>query len=337
MVTTELRRDPITGRHVLVDRAPFRRDEFELEAVRLEDTAPACLLCEGREAEAGTEILAWRDGGAADAPGWSVRVVPHRHPMLKVEGSMDIMREGLFEVRDGLGAHEVIVETPVHGQPLQGLDADRVWRVLWAWRARVQDLKRDTRFASVVIFKNHGRSAGARVDHAHSQLAAYPMVPPALGDEVAGASRWYAANGRCVFCDLVGQEAAAGQRVVLDEGGVIAMTPFASRVPFEVAIAPRGHAPRFEEASDDILKAVAAAFTRVMPAIDWALERPAYNLVLYTAPFEPAADAAFHWRLDILPRVTRFSGREWASGMYRNPVAPEEAARVLRQTAGVGV
>jgi UDPglucose--hexose-1-phosphate uridylyltransferase len=337
MVTTELRRDPITGRHVLVDRAPFRRDEFELEPVRLEDAPSACLLCEGREAEAGAEILAWREGAPANAPGWSVRVVPHRHPMLRIEGGMEITREGLFEVRDGLGAHEVIVETPLHDQPLQGLDTDRVWRVFWAWRARVRDLKRDARFASAIIFKNHGRAAGARVDHAHSQLVAYPVVPPALAEQVAGAMQGYAATGRCVFCDLVGQEAGAGERIVWDGDGVIAMAPYASRVPFEVSMVPRDHSPRFEEASDDTLKALAEAFRCVMPAVDWALERPAYNVVLHTAPFDGSADPALHWRLDILPRVTRFSGREWATGMYRNPVAPEEAARVLRQTVKAGV
>jgi UDPglucose--hexose-1-phosphate uridylyltransferase len=334
---SELRRDPITGRHVLVDRAPFRRDEFEPEPVSLDDAAADCLLCEGHEAEAGSEILAWREGGPADVPGWSVRVMPHRHPMLRVEAGMDVDRDGLFERRDGLGAHEVIAETPLHGQPLQALDPDRIWRVLWAWRSRVQDLKRDTRLASVVISKNHGRAAGARVDHAHSQLAAYPLVAPALSSKVAGALRYHAENGRCIFCDLIGQEAAAIERVIVDDGGMVAIAPFASRVPFEVCLIPRDHTPRFEDASDEALKALASTFKRVMPAIDWALERPAYNLVLHTAPLDGSADAAFHWHLELLPRVTRFSGREWGSGMHRNPVAPEAAAQVLRQSLQAGV
>lgn len=139
MVTTEIRRDPITGRSVVIDRAPFkRRDDFELEPVRLEDAPAACPFCEGREADAGAEILAWREGGPANVPGWSVRVVPNRHPMLRIEGGMKVRTEGLFETRDGLGAHEVIVETPLHDQPLHALDVDRLWRVLWAWRTRMQ-------------------------------------------------------------------------------------------------------------------------------------------------------------------------------------------------------
>jgi UDPglucose--hexose-1-phosphate uridylyltransferase len=70
-----------------------------------------------------------------------------------------------------------------------------------------------------------------------------------------------------------------------------------------------------------------------MTGIDWALERPAYNLILHTAPLSGEADTAFHWHLEILPRVTRYSGLEWGTGMFRNPVAPEEAAHVLRARA----
>ena len=332
MVTTEIRRDPITGRSVAIDCAPFkRRDDFELEPARLEDAPAACPFCEGREADAGPEILAWREGGPANVPGWSVRVVPNRHPMLRIEGGADVRSHGLFETRDGLGAHEVIIETPLHDQPLHTLDADRLWRVLWAWRTRLQDLKRDSRFASVVIFKNHGRAAGARLDHSHSQLVAFPILPPGLAEKVQNGARHLAATGRCIFCDLIGEELADPRRVICDQGAVLALAPFASRVPFETWLMPRDHEPRFEDTADSTLKTLAEKLRRVLSRIDWALERPAYNLVLHSAPLSGDADKAFHWHLEILPRVTRFSGLEWGSGMHRNPVAPEEAARVLRE------
>jgi UDPglucose--hexose-1-phosphate uridylyltransferase len=331
MVTSELRTDPITGRVVAIDLGPFRRrDDFELEPVRLEDPPSACPLCEGREADAGQEILAWREGGPANVPGWSVRVVPNRHPMLRIEGQLTVRAEGLLESRDGLGAHEVIVETPIHDQPLHTLEVDRLWRVLWAWRTRIQDLKRDTRFASVVIFKNHGRAAGARLDHAHSQLAAYPMIPPVLADKLRGAARYLSKSGKCIFCDLIAQELSDGRRIIRDQDSLLTIAPYASRAPFETWIMPRDHAPRFEEAADATLHALAAAYKEVMSRIDWALERPAYNLVLHTGPLNGEGDAAFQWHLEIVPRVTRFSGLEWGSGVYRNPVSPEEAAKALR-------
>jgi UDPglucose--hexose-1-phosphate uridylyltransferase len=331
MITTELRTDPITGRTVAIDRRPFkRRDDFALEPVRLEDPPAQCPLCEGREADAGPEILAWREGGPANVPGWSVRVVANRNPMLKIEGRMESNSSGLFESRDGLGAHEVIVETPMHDQPLQTLDVDRLWRVLWAWRTRMQDLKRDSRFGSIVIFKNHGRSAGATLDHAHSQLIAYPMIPPALADTLHGAARHLSVTGHCIFCDLIAEELNNGSRVICDHEAILAIAPYASRVPFETWLIPRDHSPRFEDASDATLKVLATTLKCVMAKIDWALERPACNIVLHTAPLSGEADTAFHWHLEILPRVTRYGGLELGSGVFRNPVSPEEAAQVLR-------
>jgi UDPglucose--hexose-1-phosphate uridylyltransferase len=331
MVETELRTDPITGRTVAIDLGPFkRRDDFELEPVRLEDAPAQCPLCEGREADAGPEILAWREGGPANLPGWSVRVVPNRHPMLKIEGRPDVRNDGLFESREGLGAHEVVIETPIHDQPLHTLDADRIWRVLWAWRTRIQDLKRDSRFAGVVVFKNHGRASGARLDHAHSQIVAYPVLPPSMAEKLRGAARYLSKKERCIFCELIEQELKDMRRIISDQDAILAVAPFASRVPFETWLMPRDHSPRFEEAADDILKILASQLKKVMTAIDWALERPAYNLVLHTAPLSGEADAAFHWHLEIVPRVTRYSGLELGTGVYRNPVAPEEAARVLK-------
>jgi UDPglucose--hexose-1-phosphate uridylyltransferase len=331
VIATELRTDPITGRIVAIDLEPFkRRDDFELEPVRLEDAPSECPLCEGREADAGPEILAWREGGPANVPGWSVRVVPNRHPMLRIEGEASVRSRDLFESRDGLGAHEVIVETPIHDQPLHTLDPDHLWRVLWAWRTRIQDLKRDTRFASIVIFKNHGRAAGARLDHSHSQLTAYPMMPPAMSDKLRGAARHLSKTGRCIYCDVMAQELIEGSRIISDQSAILAIAPFASRAPFETWLMPRDHSPRFEEATDETLHLLAAQLKSVMARVDWALERPACNFVLHTAPLSGEGDTAFHWHLEILPRVTRLSGLEWGSGVHRNPVSPEEAARALR-------
>jgi UDPglucose--hexose-1-phosphate uridylyltransferase len=251
--------------------------------------------------------------------------------MLRIEAGMDIQFQDLFEARDGLGAHEVIVETPLHDQPLHTLDADHLWRVLWAWRTRMQDLKRDSRFTAIAIVKNHGRMAGARLDHAHSQLVAYPILPPVLIEKVIGGLRHLQSTGQCIFCELVAAEVKDGRRIVCNKDALLAIAPFASRVPFETWVLPRDHAPRFEDTSDDALKMLAGKIRQVLERIDWALERPAYNLVLHSAPLTGEADRAFHWHLEILPRVTRYGGLEWGSGIYRNPVSPEEAVRVMRE------
>lgn len=334
MITTELRTDPVTGRTVAIDLGPFtRRDSLELGPVRLEDPPSACPLCEGREADAGPEILAWREGGPANVPGWSVRVIPNRHPILRIEGGIDVRTYGMFESRDGLGAHEVIVETPIHDQPLHALDVDRLWRVLWAWRTRIQDLKRDARFTAITIFKNHGKAAGARLDHSHSQLTAFPLVPPVLADKLSGAARHLSKAGHCIYCDVIAEELKDGRRIISDQDAILAIAPYASRAPFETVLMPREHSPRFEDASDDVLRVLAVQLKSVLTRIDWALERPACNLALHTAPASGEADSAFHWHLEILPRVTRVSGLEWGSGIFRNPISPEEAAKALRSQA----
>ena len=333
MVTTGLRRDPVTGGWVVVDEAPWRDDFDHARAAGHatgEGSTGPCPFCEGREADAGAEILAWRDGTPANTPGWDVRVVPNRRPLLRIEAATTSHADGLYRSRDGLGAHEVVIETPHHDRPLQALGADAVWRMLWAWRSRLQDLKRDARFAAVAAFKNHGRAAGARMDHAHSQVVAYPFVPPALENMVRGASAHFEATGTCVFCGILEQELRERNRIVVDTADVVAIAPYASRVPFEVSILPRQHLSRFEDASDATLHSVADTLGDVLNRIDWALERPAYNLALHSAPIHAEADRAFHWHLTIFPRVMPTGGLEWSSGVSRNPVSPERAAAALR-------
>jgi UDPglucose--hexose-1-phosphate uridylyltransferase len=160
---------------------------------------------------------------------------------------------------------------------------------------------------------------------------AYPIVPPGLLEEVQGASRHFDETARCIFCDVTAADEQDGRRLICSDGGMVALSPFAARVPFETWLLPRDHAPRFEDSSDRALEAMAVLIRKMMAGIDWALERPAYNLVLHSAPLAGDLDGAFHWHLEILPRVTRYSGLEWGSGMFRNPVAPEDAARVLRE------
>src|SRR5262245_42433411 len=188
MVTTEIRRDPITGRSVVIDLTPSKpRSDFETEPLPRDPKPEPCAFCEGHEELTGHELLAWRQGSATNTPGWAVRVIPNRVPLLRIEAQDGPRVNGVLTSYEGLGAHEVIIETPRHDEALQAMSAEAICRVLWAWRTRLQDLKRDIRFVSAVIFKNHGRGSGARMDHSHSQILASPFLPPVVDDEVRGA------------------------------------------------------------------------------------------------------------------------------------------------------
>ena len=120
--------------------------------------------------------------------GWSLRVVPNQFPVLRVEGALDRRGEGLFDKMNGIGAHEVVIESPRHEDTLASMDERAVEQVLWACRERVQDLKRDRRFRYMIIFKNHGAAAGASLDHSHTQLIATPIIAKAIQEEPPGSA-----------------------------------------------------------------------------------------------------------------------------------------------------
>jgi UDPglucose--hexose-1-phosphate uridylyltransferase len=203
-------------------------------------------------------------------------------------------------------------------------------RVLYAFRDRIQDLKRDRRFRYILIFKNHGAAAGATLEHTHSQLIALPIVPDFVREEIEGARRHYVAKERCVFCDIIRQEVSAGTRVILESADVVALAPYAPRFPFETWVLPRRHSGRFEDAPRHEFEALARVLKSLLLRIDRALERPSYNLIVHTSPFADEALEYYHWHLELIPKLTKVAGFEWGTGFYINPTSPEEAARVLR-------
>jgi UDPglucose--hexose-1-phosphate uridylyltransferase len=329
----ELRKDPIVGRWVIIATERIRRPSDFPRRARPESPAP-CVLCPGREAETPPEILAYRDPAhpLADTPGWRVRVVPNKFPALRVEGDLERRGQGVYDLMNGVGAHEVIVESPDHARGLGRLPVAAVADVLRACRERILDLARDDRFRSVVVFKNHGAEAGATLVHPHSQLIATPVVPLVVADEVHGARAYHDYRERCLFCDIVRQESAERVRIVADDARVVAFAPFAARVPFETWVLPRRHGAAFELADDAELASVAAVVTTLLAKLDRALGDPPYNLVLHSAPFGAGESPSYHWHLEIVPQLVGLAGFELGSGFHINPVPPEDAARLLRDT-----
>ncbi|MFZ0964186.1 MAG: DUF4931 domain-containing protein, partial [Terriglobia bacterium] len=188
----ELRKDPVTGRWVIIatDRAK-RPTDFVRDKVQIHGSG-FCPFCYGNESKTPPEILAYRsDGSARNSPGWSLRVVANKFPALGIEGSLNRQGEGLYDKMNGIGAHEVIIETPKHELTLATLPVRQVEDVLWAYRDRIIDLKKDRRFKYILIFKNHGDAAGASLEHTHSQLIALPVVPKRVTEEVDGAREHY--------------------------------------------------------------------------------------------------------------------------------------------------
>jgi UDPglucose--hexose-1-phosphate uridylyltransferase len=328
----ELRKDPIVGRWVIISTERGKRPtSFKMN----EKTATAggfCPLCVGNEDKTPPEVYALRrDGSKPDTPGWTLRVVSNKFPALVIEGSLKKQAEGMYDKMNGIGAHEVIIETPRHGSSLCQLDPKAFEDVLWTYRERIVDLQKDVRFRYVLIFKNHGVEAGASLAHSHSQLIALPVIPKLVMEEMEGSKNYYRYKDRCVFCDIVHQELDDKIRVVVENDDFLAITPFASRSPFEIWLLPKKHSSSFVNISPAEYSSLARIFKDVLSRLEAALEDPPYNFTLHTSPFNELINDYYHWHFEIIPTLSKIAGFEIGSGFYINPTPPEEAATFLKE------
>lgn len=324
----ELRKNPLLAQWVAVaSERVARLDQF---VARETQRAPGpCRFCPGREHELPPPLVstAADDGASGDA--WSLRVVPSKFPILRVEGEIGRHTTGVYEVMRGIGAHEIIIPTPLHGVDLGALPAAVINRALAAWVDRATDLQRDPRLRVVVI--THSRGDARDPGHAHAQLLALPVLPGPLQSELAEARAYHNQNARCLFCDLLAQELAAGSRVLRATDHLVAVCPYAAANPFEVLILPRRHAAAFTTVTAEERESLAELLHWVAGRFDAVLGAPPYTATLHQAP-RGEGTMAYHWHMEIIPRVSTPAGVT-TEGLPVNPVAPEDAARLLRSGA----
>jgi UDPglucose--hexose-1-phosphate uridylyltransferase len=319
----ELRKDPITRSWVVVGKP-------ENPVVATDD----CPLCPGQN-EVGKTLLELPASGP-----WQVRVIPHLDPLYRIEGDPARTAEGMYDRMRLVGAHEVIIETPEHAHTLCVMSDEEIERVLVAFAMRIDDLKRDTRFKYVTVFKNSGSLAGEEWPHSHSQVLATTFVPRRVLYELRAARDWLSEHERCVFCDIARQERRQGRRLVDEQGAFLAFCPYASRVPYEIWVMGLPHNSRFEipdPAADR--RDLAALLGRVLRRL--VRVAPAYHMVIHTSPNElqrkgelsghwsTLADE-YHWHIEILP-ITAINSKSYGiKETYFNSLLPEEAAERLR-------
>ncbi len=339
---SRLRYDVIQRRWVIIstDRSVEPADfVVERDDVRMAFSP----FAEGNEGRTPPELFAIADGDRKpDTPGWLVRVVPNKFPVLGIEGSTETIRNGLFEEMDGVGVHEVVIDAPSPQPDLADLPPDQVARVFRACRERIRDLIGDHRLRYLLVFKNHGVEAGASMSHSHTQIIGLPVTPNTVRQELTSARDYYLQHSRCLFCDVIRQELESRERVILETDAFLAWAPWASRFPYEVMIAPRRHGHDFSLADETTLAALGSAVQHVLDRLKTVLRDPPYNFVLHTSPntesdprlpdYLTTIQDDYHWHLEIIPRVTPIAGFEWGTGFYTNPMPPEAAARSLRTT-----
>jgi UDPglucose--hexose-1-phosphate uridylyltransferase len=339
MTTPEFRRDPLHNAWVVF--APERQR-------RPQDFSPAVLkggtldpFAEGNERLTPPEVFALREPKTKpNEPGWRVRVVPNRYPAMRIEGQLVATPDALYDRLTGIGAHEVIIETPDAALALEDLSVAAITEVLATYRERIIDLDKDPRFQHVYVFKNVGPSAGASLLHAHSQLVALPLVPPHIEGKLDRAREHYLRKQRSLFSDILHTEQKDGSRLVAENDGYVLFCPFASRFPFELAIFPKQHHPDYTSCTPIQLHDLAEVLRFALERMNAVLEKPGYNLLLHTAPLVrpgpnryASARYDYSWHVEIVPRFNSLAGFEIGLGSYINTVYPEEAARFLRGEA----
>ncbi|MBN2372827.1 galactose-1-phosphate uridylyltransferase [bacterium] len=335
---SELRRDPIVGRWVIIDPERGKRPKDFLQAENQVTDPSNCPFCEGHEHMTPSEILSYRSPNTQrDKPGWWIRVFANRFPALHIEGDLRRQGVGMFDMMNGIGAHEIIVETPEHNKAFVDLNESQIEKILWAYRDRMLDLRKDDRFRYILIFKNFGKNAGANISHSHSQLIATPVIPKAVREELDGAKFHYNYKERCIYCDIIRQETSMKERMVEENDHFAAFAPFAARFPFEVCIMPREHSCDYTTITKEQVLDLGKTLKSILRRLDRGLEGPAYNLALHSCPNNLTKETTwdtmsfdFHWHIEIIPRLLKVTGLEWGSGFYINPTPPEDAAAFLR-------
>ncbi len=340
---SELRHDPIQKRWVIIaterSRRPtdFRHEEPQKQLSHVE----SCPFCEGNEDKTPPEIFAIRKPGSRkNGPGWELRVFPNKFPALRVEGDIGRRGLGIYDMMNGVGAHEVIVETKNHSLHMGDMPVSHLKKVVSVYKSRILDLGRDTRLRYTLVFKNHGAVAGASLMHPHTQLIATSITPRTISQELDSGKEHFLAKERCLFCDIINQELALKERIIYETREFIVLAPFASRFPFECAIYPRRHSHDYTLMNDAELYEFARVLKATLYKLKVALNDPPYNFVIHTAPYTTPRPGKehywktlpydYHWHIEIIPRLTRVAGFEWGTGFYINTASPEMAAEFLQ-------
>lgn len=332
----ELRQNPATRLWVVIATERARRPhDFIKTSPKAAQTAylDTCPFCEGNEHLTPAELLAYRKNGSINGPGWWVRIVPNKFPAFIPEGSLERKNEDadLFQCMDAVGHHEVIIETGRHNEDIVSMNDWHVEEIILAYLERYRMLHIDPRFKFIIVFKNHGLSAGTSLEHPHSQLVATPIVPVDIRIRFDRAAYYYDDTGRCVYCDIIAEEKRIGKRVILETDEFIVIHPFASRAPFETWIMPKEHSASFGLISEENARAFARVLRTVLKKIYVGLQDPDYNYIIHTAPVKDEQEDYFHWHLQIMPRLTTAAGFEMGTGIYINTAIPEETADFMRK------
>ncbi len=335
---SEIRYDLLHDEYALIAPERLHRPDCYKSPRRDEATRKSCPFCEGHEAMTPPEIFAIRDN-EPNTPGWKTRVVPNLYKAVQIEAAWESREVGIYQAWEGLGAHEVIIDTPRHLTRMDAWSYEEYFNWLHTLRSRINDLKNDFRLVYFSLFKNHGHYAAATQAHPHTQLIALPVVPKRKLDQLQRAHRYFLERRHNIFESVLAQELHDRERIVIESDHFVVVCPFASTFAFEVVIMSRESAESLIALNDVKLRDLSDVLKRTIDALYVELGDFDFNIIfntppvqknVVTEPFFETLPQMWRFALRIVPRIFRLGGFEFGSGVQINPVPPEEAADLLR-------
>jgi len=332
----EIRKDYVLDRWVIIAHERSKRPTDFQAAPQERVEAKTCPFCPGNEAMTPPAFLLYlpsaggirrdRDRDGERRKDWLIRCIPNLYAALTPREPQPLPADEFRTREDGVGTHEVIVESPVHDEHPGRARVEQTELVVQAYLDRLRAL---SRWAYVSVFRNHGRAGGASLSHAHSQIIATPMVPRTVAEELRGSARYLQQRGSCPFCDIVEGERDT-DRFIYENPSFFAVAPWASVYPFEFWLIPKRHQSTLSQMREGEKGDLARAMRASLGALAGALRDPPYTYGVHLAPTS-GENERFHWHLEVYPKLSIHAGFEDNTGMFINVTPPELAAQSLRE------
>lgn len=327
---SELRQDLVSGDWIVIAPARSRRGrQWKNLRRRAHPSRRGCPFEDPEESAHKTAIFTYGERGR-----WALELIENKFPAFTHrEHCSTMQKNGPYTVTGGVGHHDLVI-TKNHDNDFPALSPRAAYQVFQAFRDRYLMLLNDECVAYVSIFHNWGPTAGASIYHPHYQMISIPVVPPDVEHSLQGSKRFYRKEKACVHCRMFAQELRIKKRIIFENKGAVALTPFVSRTPFEVRVFPKAHLPYFENSYDHSFIDVVEALQESLRRMKRFLGDPDYNFFIHTAPIaKKKTYEHYHWHIEILPKLNIFAGFELGTGLEINPVDPDKAAVVLRRRA----
>ena len=263
---------------------------------------------------------------------WTTIVIPNKYPAFRPSRDLAECSEGdLYKRMNAVGFHELVV-TRSHERQLAQLSTEEIKEVFDVYQLRYLALMKEKFVNYISIFHNHGREAGASVNHSHSQIITTPLIDIDLKKALANAQEYQKIHQQCAYCLMNDWERKVKERIIFENQEFLAVCPFTSKTAFEIVISPKKHLSYFEKITEEEKKQLAEILKISLSALSKAQNDPPYNFYLHTAPCDRQENYdAYHWHWTVLPKINIPAGFEIGTHMEISSIAPEKAAQILRK------